>query len=145
MKNPNPQNGGMRLPPPVVEQGMQPQGVPQPIAPNMAPPAMDPGMSPGGQPVPTMAPSQQMAPAPQMPPMPTLQGQSAAGAAHPVGSASVNLAADPTNDLIEKEWVSKAKQIVEQTRDDPYRQSEGLTAVKVDYMKKRYNKTIKQK
>lgn len=47
------------------------------------------------------------------------------------------------DDLIEKEWVDKAKRIVEQTRSDPHRQSEELTLVKADYMKKRYNKTIK--
>ncbi|HMH30851.1 MAG TPA: hypothetical protein VK534_00035 [Methylomirabilota bacterium] len=47
------------------------------------------------------------------------------------------------DDLIEKEWVNKAKQIVEKTRDDPYKQSEELTVVKADYMKKRYDKTIK--
>jgi hypothetical protein len=47
------------------------------------------------------------------------------------------------NDLIEKEWVNKAKQIVERTRDDPYRQSEQLTGVKVDYLQKRYGKMIK--
>lgn len=46
-------------------------------------------------------------------------------------------------DLIEKEWVNKAKQIVDRTRDDPYRQSEQLTGVKVDYMQKRYGKAIK--
>lgn len=46
-------------------------------------------------------------------------------------------------DLIEKEWVEKAKQIVERTRDDPYEQSKELTLFKADYMKKRYNRTIK--
>jgi hypothetical protein len=53
-------------------------------------------------------------------------------------------ASDDT-DLIEKEWVNKAKQIVEQTKDDPYKQSEELTVFKADYMKKRYNRTIKLK
>jgi hypothetical protein len=47
------------------------------------------------------------------------------------------------DDLIEKEWVDKAKAIVERTRDDPYKQSEEMTLMKADYMKKRYNKTIK--
>ncbi len=47
------------------------------------------------------------------------------------------------DDLIEKEWVDKAKRIVAQTRDDPHQQSEQLTVVKADYMKKNYNKTIK--
>lgn len=46
-------------------------------------------------------------------------------------------------DLIEKEWVDKAKRIVESNRNNPYSQSEELTVVKADYMQKRYNKTIK--
>jgi hypothetical protein len=46
-------------------------------------------------------------------------------------------------DLIEKEWVNKAKQIVEQNRNDPHKQSEELTVFRADYMKKRYNKNIK--
>ncbi|MEK7594085.1 MAG: hypothetical protein AAB436_00385 [Patescibacteria group bacterium] len=50
---------------------------------------------------------------------------------------------DDDGDLIEKEWVNKAKHIVETTRDDPHKQSEELTVVKADYMKKRYGKTIK--
>lgn len=47
------------------------------------------------------------------------------------------------DDLIEKEWVDRAKRIVEQTRNDPRQQSDQLTGVKVEYMKKHYNKTIK--
>ncbi|MDB5175890.1 MAG: hypothetical protein JWM81_748 [Candidatus Saccharibacteria bacterium] len=50
--------------------------------------------------------------------------------------------ADDT-DLIEKEWVTKAKQIVERTREDPYQQSKDMTVFKADYMQKRYNKSIK--
>jgi hypothetical protein len=48
-------------------------------------------------------------------------------------------------DVIEPEWVHKAKAIVLTTRDDPYKQSEELTAFKADYMQKRYNKTVKLK
>lgn len=48
-------------------------------------------------------------------------------------------------DVIEPEWVNKAKSIVDQTSDDPYKQSEELTVFKADYMQKRYNKTIKLK
>ena len=54
-----------------------------------------------------------------------------------------DLQIDDDGDLIEKEWVNKAKQIVERNRDDPYKQSEALTVFKADYMKKRYDKTIK--
>ena len=46
-------------------------------------------------------------------------------------------------DLIEKEWVSKAKKIIESNRNDPYQQSKELTLFKADYMQKRYNKIIK--
>jgi hypothetical protein len=46
-------------------------------------------------------------------------------------------------DLIEKEWVNKAKQIVARNRSDPYKQSEELMVLRADYMQKRYNKTIK--
>ena len=49
------------------------------------------------------------------------------------------------SDLIEKEWVNKAKRIVEANREDPFKQSEELTGVKADYMKKRYDKNIKLK
>lgn len=47
------------------------------------------------------------------------------------------------NDLIEKEWVAKAKKIIDDNREDPYNQSKEMTLFKADYMKKRYNKTIK--
>lgn len=63
----------------------------------------------------------------------------AAGAA----AQSSSLQANDDSDLIEKEWVDKAKQIVERTRNDPHKQSEELTVFKADYLKKRYGKTIK--
>lgn len=47
-------------------------------------------------------------------------------------------------DLIEKEWVDKAKEIVEHTQDDPYEQQKALSAMKTDYMKKRYNRELKE-
>ncbi len=46
------------------------------------------------------------------------------------------------SDLIEKEWVLKAKQIVEQTAEDPFKQQEALSKMKAEYLKKRYNKDI---
>lgn len=46
-------------------------------------------------------------------------------------------------DLIEKEWVERAKQIVEHTREDPYEQQRALSQMKADYLKKRYDKDIK--
>ncbi len=46
-------------------------------------------------------------------------------------------------DLIEKVWVQKAKQIVDSTQGDPYVQNKQLNKMKVEYIKKRYDKDIK--
>jgi hypothetical protein len=77
-------------------------------------------------------------PLPTPPPMPVKS---------PVSSSTQDNPAQASDDsdLIEKEWVNKAKQIVEQTKDSPYQQSEELTVFKADYMKKRYNRAIKLK
>lgn len=50
--------------------------------------------------------------------------------------------ADDT-DLIEKEWVEKAKEIVARTKDDPYLQNKEMNKIKADYIKKRYDKDVK--
>ena len=47
------------------------------------------------------------------------------------------------NDLIEQEWVNKAKDIVERTLEDPYQQNKELSLFKADYMKKRFKRDIK--
>lgn len=81
-------------------------------------------------------------------------GQTAAPLAGPLPPAPSQSAVSTTtdvvvpdaaedNDLIEKEWVAKAKQIIETTRDDPYLQSQEMTNFKADYIQKRYNKSIK--
>ncbi len=63
-----------------------------------------------------------------------------------VGSTSIPsddtplVAAD--EDLIEKEWVDKVKKIIILTKDDPYERSRVITQLQIDYLKKRYNKTL---
>lgn len=49
---------------------------------------------------------------------------------------------DNTNDL-DEEWVNKAKSIIEQTKSDPFLESNELNKMKADYLKSRYNKDIK--
>lgn len=46
-------------------------------------------------------------------------------------------------DLIEKEWVEKAKSIVNGTLGDPHTQSEKISQMKADYIRKRFNKEIR--
>lgn len=57
-------------------------------------------------------------------------------------AATAALAADDA-DLIEKEWVLKAKAIVMQTKNDPHQQNVQMNGIKADYIKKRYNKDLK--
>lgn len=80
-------------------------------------------------PVAPLAPATQ-APASAMPQVPSAQ------------PAAQNLAAGDI-DLIEKEWVERAKAIVEQTKNDPFVQNKELSKIKAEYIKKRYNKDIK--
>jgi len=64
--------------------------------------------------------------------------------ATPIKSATVSdvplVAAD--EDLIEKEWVDKAKKIVEETKDDPYRREQEVGKLQADYLRKRYGKEL---
>lgn len=89
----------------------------------------------------------QTGPASSLPPMTLPLPPSTPQATPPKDSPTTVQTSTPAivddGDLIEKEWVHKAKQIVEANRDDPYRQSEQLTVFKADYMKKRYDKNIK--
>lgn len=46
------------------------------------------------------------------------------------------------DDLIEKEWVDRAKKIISQTKDDPYRREQEVGKLQIDYIKKRYGRDI---
>lgn len=60
------------------------------------------------------------------------------------GSTAVATMADDNDDsTIDQEWVTKAKDIVEQTKGDPFTQSKELNKAKADYLKTRYNKDFK--
>ena len=46
------------------------------------------------------------------------------------------------DDLIEKEWVDKAKKIIAETQDDPYRREQEVNKLQIDYLRKRYGKEL---
>jgi hypothetical protein len=46
------------------------------------------------------------------------------------------------DDLIEKEWVDKAKKIIMQTKDDPYRREQEVNKLQADYLRKRYGREL---
>jgi len=50
------------------------------------------------------------------------------------------LAAD--EDLIEKEWVDRAKKIIADTRTDPFQQENAVSQLQKDYQKKRYGREL---
>lgn len=88
--------------------------------------------------------------APKLPvPPPEPSDVSQAQAAHPQqqtvvpaqGQLSGSMVAEDT-DLIEKQWVDKAKSIVARTQDDPHKQKDEMSKFKAEYVKKRFNKTI---
>lgn len=46
------------------------------------------------------------------------------------------------DDLIEKEWVDKAKKIVSDTRDNPHQREKAVNELQIDYLKKRYGRGL---
>lgn len=118
------QAAGIQLPPPVPQSPTNAAtSIPQPASSNT------------GQ-----AGITQQQTAPQIQAQTQVQAQPAPGVA-----TTAALTASNDKDLIEKEWVNRAKAIVARTHSDPYKQSEELTLIKADYLKKRYNKVIKLK
>ena len=63
-----------------------------------------------------------------------------------LGAASTDDATGPTiandDDLIEKEWVDKAKKIISETQNDPYLREQQVTKLQSDYLRKRYGKEL---
>jgi len=46
-------------------------------------------------------------------------------------------------DVIEMEWVDKARQIIKDNKDDPFTQEQAMEQLQIDYLRKRYGKEIK--
>jgi nucleotide-binding universal stress UspA family protein len=45
-------------------------------------------------------------------------------------------------DVIEKEWVDKAKKIITETKDDPHQRTARVNDLQKDYLQKRYGKVL---
>jgi len=86
-------------------------------------------------------------PVQSMPMMSSQAGQDLASAALPASGVATaptddaHLIADDT-DVIEKEWVDRAKKIIAATTNDPFVESQELSKLKASYMKKRFNKDL---
>jgi hypothetical protein len=115
-----------------------------------APPIADsPAPTPSAHPSDDAAPSEPPPASGWLPPTVPVQASDDSkgdnGKDHASASTAVHVPAPAVaddGDVIEKEWVEKAKQIVMRTRQDPYNQNRELHKFKADYLQKRYNKTI---
>lgn len=46
------------------------------------------------------------------------------------------------DELIEKEWVDRAKKVLAETKDDPYRRGQEVSRLQADYLMKRYGREL---
>ena len=74
------------------------------------------------------------------PPMPVVDPVSVSTSSPLNDTSGPTTAAD--DDLIEREWVEKAKKVVAETRNDPHAQDLAVGRLQADYLKKRYGKVV---
>lgn len=58
----------------------------------------------------------------------------------PIQGSSPAIAND--DELIEKEWVDRAKKVIAETKDDPYRREQEVNRLQADYLLKRYGREL---
>lgn len=83
---------------------------------------------------------------PPMLPVPSQVAQPAAQQKpllNPLGAQDDTPSVASDDEVIEKEWVDKAKKIIIQTKDNPYQQERQVSKLQADYLKKRYGKDVK--
>jgi hypothetical protein len=93
-----------------------------------------------GQPAPAQP---QPAPAVAVPPAAPSAAQPQPVAAAPAASVTGPAVAND-QDVIEKEWVDKADEVVAKTVGNPHAEEEAVEDLQIDYLKKRYNKDVKK-
>lgn len=121
---------------------MDPQTTPTNEAPGLSLPPVQPAAAQPAQPQPTAAPAtDDQAATPVTAAPATAQAQAPQQPAQASVDDATPLIADDA-DLIEKEWVEKAKQLVDKTKADPYNQNKEINKFKATYIKKRYNKDV---
>lgn len=75
-------------------------------------------------------------------PVPIVQPTVDPNATKPVASGDNTTLIANDDDLIEKEWVDKAKKIIAETKDDPYRREVEIGKLQIEYIRKRYGREI---
>jgi hypothetical protein len=99
------------------------------------------GVASGAERYPAAAERQSQPPVVAATPQATLPApQVSEDAAAPPNDDTPLVAAD--EDLIEKEWVDKAKKILTETKDDPYEREQRVKKLQLEYVRKRYGREI---
>lgn len=122
--------------PPTNPEGVMLPEVNAPVAgsPEFQPPASQ------GAPVSPPPSTQQAPPALQ----PVAPGAPASAPAQPASGLTTPPSAADDVDVIEKEWVEQAEQVIERTKDDPFTEEEAVEELQADYLKKRYGHDLKR-
>lgn len=116
-------------------------------------PPLSPEVKSGGENLPNVTPEQagiaapveagkqapQSAPVTPLPTDPTVAPQTQVAGS---GPTIIGPAIADDVDVIEKEWVDQAEEVIQATKDDPYKEEEAVEDMQIDYMKKRYGKEI---
>lgn len=92
-----------------------------------------------GQQVETMVQTPSVTPATTLP-IPVSASSTSSPALSTASDDTPLIAAD--EDLIEKEWVDKAKKVIAETKDDPYLREQEVKKLQVEYVRKRYGREI---
>jgi hypothetical protein len=80
-----------------------------------------------------------------LPSAPSLPPASSGVAQYPLPSNTATSGAPVAaedSDMIEQEWVAAVKRTLEQYKNDPYSLSRAMTALRQDYLQKRYGRTV---
>lgn len=80
--------------------------------------------------------------APMMPPVAQPALDPATSTVVADDQASTNPVAANDDDVIEKEWVDRAKQVILQTRDNPFAREKAIGELQRDYLMKRYGRQV---
>lgn len=131
----NPQKSPETLPTPAVPSEGTPQAAPERPS-RGAEQLPNPNQAIGGQGA--QLPPVQLPVVPDEPPVP------ASASLTSTTTVDTPLIADDV-DVIEMEWVNKAKQVIKAHKDDPHAQEEAVEQLQIDYLKKRYGKEIQKR
>lgn len=118
------------------------QGETYDIPPNFASPETLPSASP--ERVEQRSAVELAPPPPVAIPMPVVSvPQAPVATATPTPDPTVsNPVAANDDDVIEKEWVDRAKQVILQTKDNPYAREKAIGELQRDYLAKRYGRRV---